>query len=100
MEQEKVEVVYTKRAAYTIAQAAWYIAGKGYPETAQKYRRKLYEFGNSLANFIDKYQVCRHKVYNIRNYRCAVFNSTWIFVYKVIKNKLVVVYVIHSSLIT
>ena len=34
MEQEKIRLVYKKRAAFTIAQVAWHVAGKGYPETA------------------------------------------------------------------
>lgn len=85
MEQEKVGVFYTKRAAFTIAQVAWYLAGKGYPETAQKYRRKLYDFGNSLANFPDKYALCRFKIYSARDYHCAVFDKSWVFVYKVIR---------------
>jgi plasmid stabilization system protein ParE len=100
MEQEKIEVVYTERAAISIAEVAWYITGKGYPETAQKYRRKLYEFGNSLVNFTNKYPLCRHTVYKSRNYRCAVFDKSWVFVYKLVKKRLIIYYVIHSSLLT
>ena len=94
-----MSVIYSKRAAYTIAQVAWYVAGKGYPETAEKYQQELYEFGNSLVSYPDKYSICRYKRYNIRKYRCAVFDRTWIFVYKVIKDRIFVIHVVHTSIL-
>ena len=98
MEQrEKITVIFKKIAANNIAKAAFYIAEKGYPETAQKYRKRLYSFGRSLSDFPEKYPICRHQSYAKRKYRCATFDKTYIFVHKLVKNKLIIYNVIHSK---
>ncbi len=98
MEQKEiVTVIFKKRAANSIAKLAFYITEKGYPETSQKYRKRLYQFGHSLALFPDKYPVCKHKVYAKRKYRCVAFEKTYVFVYKLVKNKLIIYNVIHGK---
>ena len=97
MEQEKITVIFKARAAFNIAAAAWYIAEKGYPETAENYRNRLFEFGKSLAHFPDKYPVSNHPVYKRKLLRCAVFEHTYLFVYKIVKNKLTIYTVIHCK---
>lgn len=100
MEQkEKVAVLYKKRAAFEIACIAFYVAGKGYPETAHKYNKKMYEFGNSLGTFALKYALCRHPVYAKRNYHCAVFDKNWVFIYRIENKKVVIYNVIHTALL-
>jgi|GEM_PF-1157473 plasmid stabilization system protein ParE len=98
--KEKVEVIYKKRAAFEIACIAIYIAGKGYPDTAQKYRKKLYEFGNSLGSFANKYSICRHAVYARRGYYCAVFDKSWVFIYRIEGKQVIIYNIIHAALLS
>ncbi len=97
MEQRKITVVFTEKAATNIASVAWYIAEKGYPDTAQNYLERLYAFGRSLANFPDKYPVSNHPVYKKHGMHCAVFEHTYIFIYRLVKNNLIIYSVIHCK---
>ena len=96
-QREKVTIIFKKRAADNIAKAAFYIAEKGYPETAQKYRKRLYQFGRSLSDFPEKHPICRHQFYAKRKYRCAAFEKTYVFVHKLVKNQLIIYNVIHGK---
>jgi len=95
MAERKIKIIYKKRAAISISKIAFYIKIKGYPITAKKFTGKLYKFGDSLADFPDKYPVCRKEVWAQRNLRCAVFKKNYVFIYKLIQDELVVFNVVH-----
>ncbi len=95
MEKAKV-VIYTPKAKKSIRNIAFYISEKGYPETAEKFADKLYDFGYSLATMPFGHPICRHKQLAKRKMRCAVFKKNYIFVYKVVKNTLYIYNVIHA----
>lgn len=96
-ERTKPEVIFTNRASNSIEEIAIYIALKGYPETALKFKDLLYEFAFSLTDFPDKYPICKRKSLKRQNLKCATFKTNYIFVYKLIENELVIYNVIHSK---
>ena len=95
MAEKEIKIIYKKRAAFAISKIALYIEGKGYPITANSFTSKLYQFGNSLADFPDKYPVCRKEVWAKRNLRCAVFKKNYVFIYKLVNDELVIFNVVH-----
>ena len=95
METKVITVIYAPKANKSILRIIAYIENKGYPETAEKFSDKLYDFGNSLVLFPEKYQICRNLQLAKRKMRCAVFHKNYIIVYKTLKNNLVIYNVIH-----
>jgi len=93
------KITYKKRSAISIYNICLYIEDKGYPITANKFINKLYEFGNSLVNFPDKYPVCRKRAWARRNLRCAIFKKDYIFIYKLINDELIIYNVVHARTI-
>jgi plasmid stabilization system protein ParE len=94
----KPQIEYLPKASKAISRISFYLKGKGYPETAYKFNDELYDFGNSLVHFPEKYPFCRKPLLFKRKYRCAVFKKNYIFIYRVFKTKLVIYNVIHVSL--
>ncbi|OFX16447.1 MAG: hypothetical protein A2033_08370 [Bacteroidetes bacterium GWA2_31_9] len=94
---EKIEVVYKEKARLSIQSIAMYIEENGYPETSEKFAIKLFEFGDSLENFPNKYPLCKRKSLKRQNLKCATFKKNYIFVYKLIETELVIYNVIHSK---
>jgi plasmid stabilization system protein ParE len=90
-------VIYAPKAKNSIDEITAYIEEKGYTETAENFGDRLYTFGNSLAVFPDKYPLCRFLKLAKRNLHCAVFESTYIFTYKVVNRKLIIYNVIHGK---
>lgn len=97
MEKKEVKVVFRKRALEDIRDTAFFIEENGYPETAERFAEKLFEFGQAIATFPLKYPVCRFSIFAKRHLRCATFDHTYIFVYKTVKDKLIIYNVIHSK---
>ncbi len=95
MEKREYKIIYKKSAAISISKIAHYIERKGYPITANRFTSKLYQFGNSLADFPKKYPICRKEVWAKHNLRCAVYNKNYIFLYKLINYELVIFNVVH-----
>ena len=97
MEKEKRDVIFQPEAQDSIFHIYCYIAKKGYPETAEKFYDELYDFGYTLNNFPEKYPICRQARFRKRKMHCAVFHKNYIFLYKVVKDKLIIYNVIHGK---
>lgn len=97
MEKEKHKVIFLLGAEKNIFQIYSYLVLQGYPETAERFTDKLYDFGYTLADFPHKYRLCRFPKFSIRSLHCAVFDRTYIFTYKVVTKKLIIYNVIHSK---
>lgn len=97
MEKKTLAVFYKPVAERQITAIAIYIEQKGFPENAEKFANKLYDFGDSLGILPVSFPVCRNKVFAKRNFRCAVFHRDYVFVYKVFKNKITIHLVVHTS---
>lgn len=96
MEREKITVIYAPKAVKSIKKIADYISEQGYPQRAEIFSERLYDFGETLSLFPDKYKLCIHPKLVKHNMRCAVFLSNYIFIYKLIKNELIIFNVIHA----
>lgn len=96
MEQTS-KIEYKKKAAESIANIAYYITKKGYPDNAKRFAEKLYEFGNSLLNLNSKYPICKQTQFAKHKLHCAVFQKDYIFVYKVVNNTLIIYTVVHCN---
>ena len=97
MQEEAYQIKWTKSVEKSIIQITTYIAEQGNPERAETFYLELEEFGNKLAVFPEKYAICRHATYARRKCRCAVFEGTYIFIYKVVKKRVVIYNVIHGK---
>lgn len=95
--EKEIAVIYTPKAKKSISKIAAYIHDKGYPETAIKFTERLYDFGDSLNIFPNKYPLCRQPQFAKRSMHCAVFLKDYVFVYKVVKNHLYVYNIIHTN---
>jgi plasmid stabilization system protein ParE len=93
--EAKEKVIFRDRAKQAVLNIVLYIELKGYPETAEKFAVRLVQFGYSLANFPDKYPICKKLILAKRNLHCAVFDKNYIFIYKVINKRLVIYNVIN-----
>ncbi|MBM3435657.1 MAG: type II toxin-antitoxin system RelE/ParE family toxin [Bacteroidetes bacterium] len=99
MSKRKIKVVYKRAAADSITSIGDFIAHTGYPQTAGQFIQLLYDFGNSLADFPEKYPVCRKQDWAKRNLRCAIFRRDYIFIYRILKNELTIYNVVHARTI-
>jgi plasmid stabilization system protein ParE len=91
------QVVFGKRAKTAIETTTLHIEESGYPDTAIDFAQRLSNFGYTLADFPNKYPLCRFLRFSKRNYRCAVFESNYIYVYKQVKNQLRIYNIIHTK---
>jgi plasmid stabilization system protein ParE len=95
--EKKEKIIFKEKAKQAILDIALYIENRGYPETAEKFAQKLVLFANSLASFPKGYPICKQKQFAKYQLHCAVFHKNYIFVYKLIKNTVVVYTVIHTN---
>lgn len=91
------EVIYLPKALKSITFISLHIEMKGYPINAHSFKNKLFDFGDFLAVFPEKYPVCKKPALYKKKYRCAVFKKNYIFIYKSFKTKIVVYNVIHTA---
>ncbi len=99
MEKRALKVVFRRKTIGKIKDIAIYIEERGYPITAENFIQQLFDFGESLALFPNKYPICRKKAWAKRNLRCAIFNKSYIFIYKLNNNELIIYNIIHSRTI-
>jgi|SRR5580692_8644168 hypothetical protein len=95
MEGKKIDVFYHSTAKGSISRIGAYIEMKGYPETAEKFTDRLYEFGDSLGILPEKYPLCHFQKFLKYLMHCAVFEKNYVFVYKIISKRLVIYNVVH-----
>jgi plasmid stabilization system protein ParE len=93
---ESLKVVYSDIAHQQIFAAMIYIARQGYPDTALRFADALYEFGQSLRYFPEKYAICKRKPFAAKQLRCAPLEH-YVFLYRVESRRIIVHAVIHSS---
>ena len=97
MEKGEPQVVFTPKASESIDQIVIYIEEKGYPNTAQIFADRLYQFGQSLSLLPDKYPICRFIQFAKYGYHCAVFEHNYVFIYKHTGEYCIILNVIHTK---
>lgn len=74
-----------------------YISKQGFPYTASKFILRMEAFVNSFGTNPEKYKKCQNIKFNNAGFRCAVFENTYVFVYKIEKNIVKLIRVIHGK---
>ncbi len=92
-----MNIIVSKKAQNDLNNILEYIAEAGYPETAHRYLERLMHFINSLAIYNKKYQLCRNRIFRLAGFRCAVFENTYVLIYKIEQNSLKIIRVIHGK---
>jgi len=82
-------------AEQAIISAGDYIRDKGYPDTADRFVKRMRIFSKSLGEFSDKYPLCRFQRFSLSGFRCAVFEHIFIFIYRVENEELIVYNIVH-----
>jgi hypothetical protein len=67
------------------------------PQTALKYGSQMTTFLHDLGIHYDAYSLCNKTEWNKLGLRCAIFNKKWIFAYKIVNDKVVIVDVEHGK---
>ena len=95
-----MKVVLKPSAEHAIASITDYISATiQMPETAIKYVDKLLQFAESLGNTSNAYTLCKYPNWKRRNLQCVTYDKTWIFAFRVIKNKVVIFYIKNGKLL-
>jgi plasmid stabilization system protein ParE len=89
-------VIVSDAAEEDIAENIDYIAERGSPGNAGKLHKRMLAFIPTLGEMPEKYPVCRHKRFGKKQYRCAVFEKSYVFVYAINKNNVLLLRVIHG----
>ena len=76
MEKRKIRVVWQYNAEKSLLKFHKFIAADS-PKNADRFIDRLFEFGNTLNNFPEKYPLNRFPKYKNRNYRTAVFEHDY-----------------------
>jgi plasmid stabilization system protein ParE len=74
-----------------------YISEQGFPYTASKIILRMEAFVNSLGTNPEKYEMCENEKFNNAGFRCAIFENTYVFVYKIESNIVKLIRVIHGK---
>jgi plasmid stabilization system protein ParE len=94
-----MKIHYSQQARKELFHAQHYIEQAGYPETAAKYGYRLKAFIESLTIQPKRYAPCRHAQFKKHHFHCAVFEETYIIVYKIFKSSIHIQRVLHGKLI-
>ena len=94
---EAIPVVVTQRAIEEMASVAQYISGQGFPENAKRYYDRMLAFTETLGHMSLKFPICRKPAFNRWNYRCGVFESTYVFVCKIHDGVVLLLSILHTK---
>ena len=96
MDQRNIPVVWDKRAVKSLMKLHKYIAENN-PENATRFINRMKVFGNNLGHFPEKFPHNRFEKYANLNYYTAVFESNYIFFYKIKDGKLHICSIFNTS---
>ncbi len=96
MAEEKVTVFWRPKAQVALQSTYDFIADNSV-KNANEFIDRMLDFGDSLATFPNKYAVCRFLRFARYNLRCASFERNYIFVYKLVKNELLIYTIAHTK---
>jgi plasmid stabilization system protein ParE len=91
-----MKVIVSPRAEKDIIINVDYIAKKSNPHNAYKLNIRFWAFIPSLGIMPEKYGFCRYSRFAKKQYRCATFEQSYIFVYAIHTDKVLLLRVIHG----
>lgn len=95
-----MKVFFTIKASHSILSLADYISDEiKMPITASRYADKIKDFGLSIGTNPNAWPICNSKKYSVLNYRCAIFDKKWVFVYSITTKHVIIRDVVNGKLI-
>jgi len=92
-----MKVVISRTAQRSIQSLFSYLENIGYPQTAEKYTLRLKSFCLSLGIMPESHPICRFPIFRAKRWHCAIFDKHWIIAYAILKDKVIVKTIVHSS---
>lgn len=90
-------IYLSKFAEKSIRKIATYITNQGNPENAIRYILKLQGFINTIVIYPEKIGLCSQKSFAKRDFHCAIFDKTYIVVFKIKMKDIYIYNIIHGS---
>jgi len=90
-------IYQSKFAEKSIRKIATFITNQGNPENAIRYILRLQDFINSIAIYPEKIGLCNQISFSNRNFHCAIFDKTYIVVFKIKMKDIYIYNIIHGS---
>jgi hypothetical protein len=94
----KREVTILDPATDSVAEAAYFIEGKGLPETAKRFVDEVFQFFTSLANERIEHHLCTYPIWKNLQYRCVTYKK-YTIAYILYKHEIVICEFVASKLI-
>jgi len=77
----KRKVTILEPAAVAVAEIAFFIEGKGMPQTAKKFVQETFSFFEKLSNELIEYRPCIYERWKDLNYHCITYKKKYIVAY-------------------
>lgn len=77
----KRKLTILEPAVMEVAHVAFYIEGKGMPETAKRFVDEAFHFFEHLADEAITHRPCQFESWNQMGYRCASFRKKYVVAY-------------------
>ena len=94
----KREVTILDTASDAVADAAFFVEGKGLPQTAKKFVAEAFEFFAKLSDDRIKHHPCTYPLWKNLNYRCVTYKK-YTVAYLYFKDEIVICVFVPSKLI-
>lgn len=93
-------VVLTRKALNNLKKLTSYIVSEiKMPQTGYRYGKKMRLFAKAIGTNPNAWPICNSKKYSTHNYRCAIFDKKWVFVYSITPKHVVIRDVVNGKLI-
>ena len=88
MGERKVSIL--EPAARAVAEIAWFIDGKGLPETSKKFVKDAFNFFKKLSDERVEHKPCAYARWKTLGYRCVPYKKKYIVAYLSQQNEIVI----------
>lgn len=95
----KRKVTILDCASDAVAEVAFFIEGKGMPQTAREFVDGVFEFFEKLSDERIVHHPCAYPLWKSLNYRCIIFRKKYIVAYLSFKNEIIICEFVPSKLI-
>lgn len=86
-------------ASSAVAEIAFFIEGKGLPQTAKKFVDEAFEFFHKLSNPILEHKPCAYEPWKQLEYRCVPYKKKYVIAYLSRENEIVICEFVSAKLI-
>jgi hypothetical protein len=94
------EVTILDKAVEEVAYIAYFIEGKGLPQTSKKFVDDVFSFFSKLGDSRIKHKPCGFRIWKEGGYRCANFRRKYVVAYLDLEKEIVICdFVAHKLLI-